>query len=611
MRRRLARFPWLALALSGSLAAAELQPYTVRIAATGDSGRDRVLRDVSVLLQLQDADPVSPMALLARARSDRERMYAVLRSEGFFDGKVVLRADGHDIDDPGAAAAIEARPATPPVEITAEVTPGPLYTFGSITALDAQGAPLPADEAAALKLAVGEPARGADILAAEGRVLSAMQDDGHAFAKVAERTLTVDHARRTMTVVLRFEPGPAVRIGPIAVDGLKRLDRDFAEARVARFRGRPYSPDEVEKARLALLDLGVFAAVRARLAPQPTPGDTVPVTMETVELLPRRVEFGGAYATSEGGSLRASWLHRDLFGHAERLQLTAEVSSLMERGPQDYGYRLAATFTRPDFLAVNQSLRLDAAGMREFTDAYERVAALAGASLERKLSDRLTVSLGLSFERSAIKQGDVTTRYTLIGIPASAVWEDADDPLDSTRGTRGRLDITPYPAALGSSLSFTTLRATGSAYHDFSDAGRSVLAGRLVAGLAAGASRDALPADRRVYAGGSGSIRGFPFQGVGPRVGDQPLGGTTMLALNLEYRQRIGESWGAVGFVDAGGLGTGRAPDWPDDLAVGAGLGVRYYTPIGPIRADVAVPVSGRQHGDQMWQLYIGIGQAF
>src|SRR5690606_16520035 len=144
----------------------------------------------------------------------------------------------------------------PPAEVTAEVTPGPLYTFASVRASGAGGAPLAGAEAAAVKLETGAPARGADILAAEGRVVTVLQERGHAFAKAADRTLTVDHARRTMTVVLRFDPGPQVRIGDIRVEGLDRLDPGFAQARVAGREGRPYSPAEVDGARRDLLDLG-------------------------------------------------------------------------------------------------------------------------------------------------------------------------------------------------------------------------------------------------------------------------------------------------------------------------------------------------------------------
>jgi len=607
---RSARLSWPALFLAGSVGAADLQPYQLQIRPTGDDARDQMLRDASILAQLQDSDPVSPASVIARARLDLDRMQAVLRSQGYYDGQVTLRADGHDITQPDVVTALETRPADPPLNIEASVELGPAYTIDRVEAGGTDGAPLPDKAREALDLASGVPARGADILAAEARVVAALAEDGHAFAKTADRTLTVDHARRTMQVQLRFDPGPRVNLGAVSVEGLDRVDPGFAHARVAAREGKPYSPGEVEGARRDLLDLGVFSAVRARLATQAT-GGAVPVTLEAVERPPRRLEFGGAYATSEGASLRASWTHRNLFGEAERLTLSAEISNLLDKGTQDYGYRVSAGFAKPDFLQRSQTLRIDTSALRESTDAYDRTAVLASAAVERPLIEHLTGSLGLSFERSRIEEAGETNNYTLIGIPMALVWEDADNPLDSTRGTRGRLEVTPYSSLLGSSVSFTTVRAIGSAYYDLAGGGRSVLAGRVIAQAAVGADRASLPADRRVFAGGGGTIRGFAYQHVGPQRDGTPLGGTTLFAANLEYRQRFGESWGAVAFVDAGGIGAGRAPDWPETLSIGAGLGVRYYSPIGPIRADVAVPLTERPDGDTAWQLYIGIGQAF
>jgi translocation and assembly module TamA len=580
--------------------AADPQPHVVRFAPTEVAGLETLLHDASTLARLQGEEPVAPAALIARARGDRDRFAAVLRSQGHFAGEVAIRAAGLDLTD---LAALEAAPAEPPLEIVVAVTPGPRYTIEAVTVDGAAGL--------ATGLAVGDPARGADILAAEARLLEALRRDGHAYARLGERTLTVDHATRTMTVALRVEPGPRVSIGRIGVEGLARLDRDFAEWLVAARAGRPYRPAELERARRDLLDLGAFATVRARLAPEPGPDGTADVTLEAVERPPRRIEFGGAYATSEGASLRAAWLHRNLLGRAERLELGAEVSGLLERGAGDFGYRLDARFARPHVLARGQTLRLDAGALRERTDAYDRIALAGGAALERRLSDRLGGSLGLSVERSRVEQAGVATIDTFVGLPAVLVWEDAGSPFDSVRGTRGRLELAPYPGFLGSTLAYTSLRASGSGYLDLAGNGRSVLAAWLIAAAAFGQSRDGLPPDRRVYAGGSGTVRGFAFQAIGPRADGRPLGGTTMLAGGVEFRQRIGESWGAVGFVDAGGVGEERAPDLPSRLAVGAGVGVRYHTAIGPVRVDVAVPLSGKRPGDTAWQLYLGLGQAF
>ena len=135
-------------------------------------------------------------------------------------------------------------------------------------------------------------------------------------------------------------------------------------------------------------------------------------------------------------------------------------------------------------------------------------------------------------------------------------------------------------------------------------------------GLAAGASQFSLPPDQRFYAGGSGTIRGYRFQSVGPVFPNgNPIGGTAINAGTVEYRQRIGTNFGTAFFVDGGNVSKNLSP-FNGTLRFGVGAGVRYYTPIGPIRVDIALPVQ-RRHGagvvnpDDAFEIYIGLGQAF
>jgi translocation and assembly module TamA len=172
--------------------------------------------------------------------------------------------------------------------------------------------------------------------------------------------------------------------------------------------------------------------------------------------------------------------------------------------------------------------------------------------------------------------------------------------------------VTPTESLGGSSGSATFVIAQigASTYFDFDGNGRSVLALRAMAGSAGGASQFELPPDQRFYGGGSATIRGYKYQYVGPQFPDNtPQGGTSIDAGTIEFRQRFLTSFGAVAFVDAGQVGTGAVP-FNGPLRLGAGLGARYYTPIGPIRLDFALPLSRIRGGDS-FEIYIGIGQAF
>ncbi len=139
------------------------------------------------------------------------------------------------------------------------------------------------------------------------------------------------------------------------------------------------------------------------------------------------------------------------------------------------------------------------------------------------------------------------------------------------------------------------------------------MAGRVHIGSIVGAERGVIAPDRRFYAGGGGSVRGYVFQGVGPRnIENVPIGGNSLTELAVEARYRfqaLGQDLGIVAFVDAGEVSTGTTPAF-DRLSVGAGVGARFYTGFGPVRVDVATPINRRQ-GDPRVVFYVSIGQAF
>jgi translocation and assembly module TamA len=137
-----------------------------------------------------------------------------------------------------------------------------------------------------------------------------------------------------------------------------------------------------------------------------------------------------------------------------------------------------------------------------------------------------------------------------------------------------------------------------------------VLAGRLKLGSIVGGTIPQVPASRRFYSGGGGSVRGYTYQAIGPHLADNtPEGGLSLVEASVEMRQKIGQHWGVVGFVDAGSIGSDQIPNGKN-LSLGAGVGVRYDLGFGPIRVDFAVPLNPRSN-DPSFQIYLSIGQSF
>jgi translocation and assembly module TamA len=234
----------------------------------------------------------------------------------------------------------------------------------------------------------------------------------------------------------------------------------------------------------------------------------------------------------------------------------------------------------------------------------------------------------------------------LFAVPLNVSFDSTKlaSPLDDPRrGIRASLTLTPTLALGHPNATFVISQLKTSGYFDLdhllpTGPGRTVLAASALAGLAQGAGETSLPPDQRFYAGGSGTIRGYAYQSVGPKFPEGgpaenlPTGGTSIEAGSLELRQRFGTNFGAAIFVDAGRVSSdprevpgevlvpaapGKGPvAIPEGLRIGAGVGLRYYTPIGPIRLDVAVPVNATAIDRQVpgygsFQVYIGLGQAY
>ena len=493
--------------------------------------------------------------------------------------------------------------------VTVAVAPGPLFHLGTVTL----AGPVPDEARAKFALAPGQPARAADVLAAGDRLLTALRDQGYALAKVAPPVATLRTATETLDVSFAVAAGPRVDLGPVTVSGLQRMNPAFVDRRLLVHQGEPFSPEKIEAARADLAALGVFGSVRAVPATTLDAEGRLPLGFVVTERPLHLVTADASYSTDLGLGLSAGWHHRNLFGNAEQLNLTAGVNlgGSAQRKP---GYNAAAQFIKPDFWARDQTLQVDLGAVDQYLQAYDRRAVTADALLARKLSPHWTATAGLSGEQARITQEGVTQNYTLLAVPLGLRYDDTDNLFNPTRGIRAAATATPTQSLAGKPGTFVLAQLAGSTYLDASALwgapGRSVVALRGLVGRAFGVSQFGLPPDQRFYAGGSGTVRGYRYQTVGPLFPDDtPEGGTAVSAGTIELRQRILDNYGAVAFVDAGQVNANGAP-FGGQTRVGAGIGARYYTAIGPIRLDFAVPLDKPPGGDS-FEVYIGIGQAF
>ena len=636
---------------ASSAYAADPQPYKVDMASTGDSSLNATLKATSELETLRKTAPVGPFGLIGRARGDLERLKTVLESFGYYQSYVEIRIDGLPLDDPGVGEELTSRSKDNDSEVKITFSTGALYHLRKVE-IDGQ-VPVGADKV--LGLQSNAPAIAADVLAAGDRLLNWLEDQGYAFAKVDTPIAHEDPANRVLDVSFHAETGARVQIGEIRIRGLKEMKEPVVRKRLLVHTGELYGATKIEAARKDLLALGVFASVSVRVGTKPDSEGRVPITFTARERPQHAVSLSGAYSSDLGGSTGVSWTKRNVSGKADSLTLSATAINLGGgTSTNGIGYDLNGKYLIPDWKERDQSLQVAVGAIRQSLDAYDQTAYTGTVTVNRKLTSIWTVSAGLGIEQERIDQHecsvgqciyqdqtcvevdptpppDTTTppscdqrfSYTLLSLPIAALFNTTglDSPLeDATHGMRLSLSVTPTFSFGHPSTRFFITQATGSLYFDLNaiglnkNPGRSVLAVRALAGLAAGAGEFSLPPDQRFYAGGSGTIRGYRYQSVGPLFPNgNPIGGTAINAGSVEYRQRIGTNFGTAVFLDAGNVSKNLNPIG-GKLTTGAGAGLRYYTPIGPIRLDLALPQQRRTTGpnpDDAFEIYIGLGQAF
>ncbi|MBV9252374.1 MAG: hypothetical protein JO227_24400, partial [Acetobacteraceae bacterium] len=334
--------------------AADPQPYTVDLKPTGNPALDGALHDTSSLISLQKTAPVGGFALVARGQQDLQRFDTALNSFGYYKGHAELTIDHRPVTDPALPDLIDRAPAEPPVPVEVQFNLGPQFHLGRVV-LQGQ-VPLPARSAPGLE--TGAPARAADVLAAQQRLLTALRNNGYPLAKVNLPPVTLRPAENALDVTFDVQTGPRAPIGDITITGLKDMNESFVRQRLLIHTGDEFSAAAIEKARQDLASIGVFSVVRIEPADKLDAQGRLPLTVDVTERPKHAVDVGAGYSTDLGINFNVGWHDRNLFGNAEQLNLTGSVQ-LGGNALEKPGYQFNAQFIKPDFLARDQSLELN------------------------------------------------------------------------------------------------------------------------------------------------------------------------------------------------------------------------------------------------------------
>lgn len=585
------------------------QPYSVTFTSNQPGTIEDAARNASGLIADQDEPASGAAGLIAKARGDYRRILAALYAEGYYGGSVSIRIGGVE-----AANLAPDTKLPKPVDVTILVTDGPLFRFGSVNVVNQ--APPTSDPDDQVDLPVmrgfgsGEVARSSVILRAEQLALEAWRQQGYAKAEIVSRDVVADHATSRVDATITVNPGRQAAFGPVRVSGTTNMNPDFVAQQTGLAVGQEYDPDDLRRAQRRLDRLEVFRAARLQAAEQIGTDGLLPYELLVEELPGRRFGAGASFSTVDGLGVEGYHLWRNLFGQAERLRLDARVASIgYPVNTDEFDYFVGGTFTKPGFYHPDVDLVAAVSAERTVHPNYTELSAQGRLGLTWFYSDELTFDVGASFERARFDDAFGTRDFATAALDAGVIYDGRDSSVDPTEGFYAAANVEPYYDFIYGNPG-ARIVIEGRTYFGFSEEDAFILAGRIKAGALVGPSLDQIPPDKLFFAGGGGSVRGYGFKSIGVDDGaGNVTGGRYLLEASVEARAKVTESIGVVGFLDGGYVAADTFPGL-DDLRLGAGVGVRYYTGLGPLRLDLAIPLNKRA-GDADYAIYAGIGQAF
>jgi translocation and assembly module TamA len=609
-------------------------PYTFTVQVSGDiSGLKDSVRDASSLYSLRKDAPADGEALARRAQSDFAPIIDALWGAGYYNAAVTISIDGASLtiassDIAAFAHAAEAYRNRAPAPLVIKVDPGPLFKLRTVRVLDALGVEFSEAELPQriVGLKPGDPAAASEIRAAQTRIVDYFRKQGRPLAKIQSVAPVVDHAQDIMDVSIMVAPGPIAPFGEATINGPQTFDPSIVRSFLYIHPGDPYSPGAIADARNSIREIPAVGGVRITEGTALDAYGRLPYQVDVEDRLPYAVGASMKYSTTNGPEGQVYWEDRNVFGGAERLRLQADVfyappwyissQSLRHFSSDDIGGRVSASFLKPALWGTTNDLLINALAEKVSTSGdgfvgYQAEDADVTASLRHRFNQNFWVQAGLEGQKGDATDALGTVNYRLAGVPVSASFDTTDSKLDPTRGVRLNASAVGFGTFLGSSLDLLQVKAGASAYYSIDADSRYVLAGRVAAGGMVGPQLDEIPANWRFYAGGGGSVRGYAYNELGPTVWwGAVVGGRSVFDASAELRVKVTDTIGVVPFFDIGNAFTSSFPTFDEQLFAAAGLGLRYYTSVGPIRLDVAFPLE-RRAGTGPVAIYVSIGQSF
>jgi outer membrane protein assembly complex protein YaeT len=554
----------------------------------------------------------------ARFDADLKRIQAFYADRGYPDARVT----GFDVKLNDKQDA---------VDITLTISEGEPVRVAAIELIGFES--IPPDHLNTLKerlpLKVTRPRDRQLVITSHELAINELRDHGYPYARVttAERATS-----RDLVITFTAEPGPLAHFGPVEIVGYRTVGEGVIRRQLTYKPGELYRRSVIQDSQRRLYGMELFQFVNVETLNPELEDPDVRTRVTVAEGKHQRVNFGAGYGTEEKARVDGEYHHVNFLGGARAAGAHARWSA------PDRGVRL--DFTQPYLFTPHFSLGMEGQHWLTFTPAYQSITTGGKMAVTHRTSQQTSWSVFFLSERqdSSISNdalSDPTLRNDLIALgldPTTGHQEGttnafgfdfqrstADNPLDAHRGYQLGFHAGSAGRLLPGTYNYFGLSVDGRHYLPIGN--RIVVASRMQVGSIDDRGDDGtqVPFSKKYFLGGATSLRGWGRYEVSPLSGSGlPLGGNSLLALNSELRATLRGPLGGVLFVDAGNV-------WPNEwqmvlseVRVAAGAGLRYETPIGPIRFDFGyqlneiegLMIDGAPQ-ERPWRMHFSIGQAF
>ena len=579
--------------------------YKVYIDGDVPSYLIKEIQDHSLLYQLVDRPPLSPKALEHRIEQDFNNIILVCHEYGYFEAQVSYKIET----------------SKKKLKVRLELNLGPAYTVGKVNIKTIPDHTIALDPTIHLILKSGEPVTLEKIKMVSLLIEQYFQNKGFPFAKSDLPTATIDKINKRLDLDFIVQIDQKINFDLLNIKNNKgHLKKSYIRNRLIWKRGDVYQTSITKRTQKKLMETGLFSSVAIK---QEKKNGTLETTVDVVEAPPRL--YGGSikYNTSESIAGKLFWTHYNFAGGGEKL------GTSLEHGIRNSEAKVY--YDIPDILLPEMHVRQELSYQREKNKAYKSHIAKGELSLLHKINEEFRHIFAVNYERGQVSRHRLRTKNSIVGLSITPDYNSSDSHVDPTEGLKLTAFAAPHTDTSNKNR-FTILKAALMFYlplwskdqepllqkGEGIPEGKGILATWIRSGYIVANHFSRIPIYKRFYSGGPSSIRGYGLKMLGPIDADKaPTGGRTLLETGTELRYNVINSFGGAVFCEAGTV----TPDHSIKLKKGHilwsyGLGLRYFTKMGPIRFDIGFPnkirkgLDGKKI-DAPFQIYLNFGQAF